>query len=495
MALLEWEFTEGDGNDGQFMPTGKVIEFLRQHLAKGEVDAAVALYESCVEGVGDQLWNEFVNASTPTKKSIANLFYRARDYKRAAEACSQLEEWGAAARAYAAAYEFPKAAECYTKANDSVRAASMYEKAGQARKAAEIYYAAGKLKESADALEKAGDLVGAGQLAIRMEDHSRAAHLLAQVPQNDPRFVQATGLLSEVLVKLNRRDLATQRLAAAVPPGSIVSDKMTAELAYRLGRLMWEAGQNDQARRAFELVNAWDPKYKDVTAALASLKGGATIAEEETDPFRPTSATVPMRPLPKREIPPPKVTDPFAALDGNPFAPKAGSITAATTLPRGAPPRAAETVRIAYTQRMEGYDALKALPIFEDLSLDEMKAFYNICESAFYPKGEVIIEQGHKGEGLLIIVEGTCVVTKIEQGGKETQLATIGHGKYVGDMSLIDDVPTSARVRAQDNVKALLIKKDRFEQFLFANDRIAVRVYRTFVKTLSERLRQQNARA
>jgi tetratricopeptide (TPR) repeat protein len=268
----------------------------------------------------------------------------------------------------------------------------MYEKAGQARKAAEIYYAAGKLKESADALEKAGDLVGAGQLAIRMEDHSRAAHLLAQVPQNDPRFVQATGLLSEVLVKLNRRDLATQRLAAAVPPGSIVSDKMTAELAYRLGRLMWEAGQNDQARRAFELVNAWDPKYKDVTAALASLKGGATIAEEETDPFRPTSATGPMRPLPKREIPPPKVTDPFAALDGNPFAPKAGSITAATTLPRGAPPRAAETVRIAYTQRMEGYDALKALPIFEDLSLDEMKAFYNICESAFY-RGNVRRDQ------------------------------------------------------------------------------------------------------
>jgi tetratricopeptide (TPR) repeat protein len=490
MALMEWEYTEGDGNDGQFMPTGKVIEFLRSHLAKGEVDAAVELYESCVEGVGDQLWSEFVNASTPTKKSIANLFYRARDYQRAAEACRQLGEWNAAGRAYAAAYEFEKAAECYTKANDSVRAAGMYEKAGQARKAAELYYAAGKLKDSAAALEKAGDVLGAGQLAMRLEDHARAAHLLAQVQPNDPRFIQATGLLSEVLVKLNRRDLAVQRLAAAMPPGTPVVDKMTAELAYRLGRLMWEAGQLDQARRAFELVASWDARYKDVSSSLASLGGGAGVAQQVTDPFAPVNVTQPMRAVERKPPPPVNATDPFAALDGNPFAPKPPP-----PKPAVVPPRPATTAKISYTQRMEGYDALKALPIFEELSLDEMKAFYTVSENVFFSKGEVIIEQGHAGEGLFIIRDGSCVVTKIEHGGKETTLATLGPGKYVGEMSLIDEAPTSARVRAQDNVKALLIRKDRFEQLMFANDRIALRVYRTFLKTLTERLRQQNARA
>jgi hypothetical protein len=489
MALMEWEFTEGEGNDGQFMPTGKVIEFVRSHLAKGEIDAAVELYESCVEGIGEKLWAEFVNASTPTKKSIANLFYRARDYQRAAQACSDLGEWSAAARAHAAAYEFDKAAECYTKANDSLRAAGMYEKAGQVRKAAELYYAAGKLPEAAAALEKSGDMLGAGQLALRLEDHARAAHLLAQIHPNDPRFIQATGLLSEALVKLNRRDLAVQRLATALPPGTPVVDKMTGEIAYRLGRLMWEAGQLEQARHAFELVSSWDANYKDVSTCLASLGGGAGIAQQVTNPFSPVNVTQPMRPVAKKPPAPAKTTDPFAALDGNPFAPKPSPPKAIT------PPRPATTAKINYTQRMEGYDALKALPIFEELSLDEMKAFYTVCESIYFPKGELIIEQGHPGEGLIIIREGNCVVTKVEHGGKETKLATLGPGKYVGEMSLIDDAPTSARVRAQDNVKALQIKRDRFEQFMFANDRIALRVYRTFLKTLTERLRQQNARA
>jgi hypothetical protein len=269
----------------------------------------------------------------------------------------------------------------------------------------------------------------------------------------------------------------------------VIVDKMMAELAYRLGRLMWEAGQNDQARRAFELVSSWDAKYKDTASCLAALKGGASMSEEKTDPFRPSSVTVPMRPIAKKDVPPAKTTDPFAALDGNPFAPKPAAP------PVRSAPQPAETVKIGYTQRMEGYDALKALPIFDELSLDEMKAFYNVCESVHYAKGDVIIEQGHPGEGLLIIREGTCVVTKIEHGGKETKLATLGPGKYAGEMSLVDDVPTSARVRAQENVKALLIRKDRFEQFMFSNDRIALRVYRTFVKTLSERLRQQNAKA
>lgn len=499
MALMEWEFTEGDGSDGQFMPTGKVIEFLRTHLARGEIDAAVELYESCVDGVGGQLWDEFVSASTPTKKAIANLFFRARDYPRAAEACQNLGEWSAAGRSYAAAYAFDKAAECYVKAGDKARAAKMYEKSGQHRKAAELYYQSNQLEPATDALEKAGDFMGAGQLAMRTGDQNRAAHLLALVQPNDPRFIQATGLLSEVLVKLNRRDLAAQRLAAVLPPGAAVKDKMTAEIAYRLGRLLWEAGQAEQARSAFELVKAWDPSYKDVTTNLRSLSGGTGVVQQVTNPFIPVSSTIPgapisastsqTQPMPAARVPPAAPTDPFAALDGNPFAPK-NTPTRAAGLPQPA-----ETVRIGYVQRMEGYDALKALPIFDGLSLDEMKAFYTICESVFFEKDEILIEQGHPGEGLIIIREGTCLVSKVEHGGRETTLATLGPGKYVGEMSLIEDAPTSARVRAQDNVKALRIRRARFEQFMFANDRIALRVYRTFVKTLSDRLRQQNARA
>ncbi len=496
---MEWEFTEGDGNDGQFMPTGKVIEFLRQHLAKGEVDAAVELYESCVESVGDQLWGEFENASKPTKKSIANLFFRSRDYSRAARACEMLGEWGAAGRSFAANYDYQKAASCYIKAGDKPRAAKLLEKGGDYRKAAELFYEIKDLDAAAAALEAANDPMGAGQLFARVGDHRRAAHLLTRVPSNHPRYIHAVGLLSESLVKLGRKDLAMQRLGAVLPPGSKVNDKLTAEIGYRLGRLLWEAGELAQARRALELVAAWDPRYRDVERLLPSLSTGVTAPSVPSDMLKTASMRAPQAPrtvpsapavapsVPARPAAPPPAsqTDPFAALDSNPFAPKA---------PVASPPPA-QTVPVGYVQRMEGYEVFKGLPIFDELSLDEMKAFFNICEQVFFTKGDILIEQGHPGVGLIIIREGTCQVTKIENGGREVPLATLPAGKYVGEMSLFDDVPTSARVKAMDNVKALRIRKARFEQFLFSHDRIALRIYRTFVRTLSERIRAQNAKA
>ncbi len=488
MALMEWEFDESGASGGQFMATGKVIEQLRRHLAKNEVDDAVKLYESCVqETVGKQLWSEFTSASVQMKKNIANLFYRSRDYARAATACEALEEWGAAARAYAASDAWEKAAACHARAGDDKKAASMFAKAGDHRKAAEILYKAKDYSAAADALAKSGDPVGAGQLFMRAGDDEGAARALSQVPSNHPQFVQAVGLLSEVLVKLNRRDLAAQRLAMALPRGQAIQSKMMAEIAYRLGRLMWEQGQVDHARHAFELVLAFDRNYKDTARLYASMETNATapVAPANSGAFRAVKGTP--DPVRKGAIPPAGSTDPFAALDGNPFAPRPDA-------PR-APVAPAETVPVGYVQRMEGYDALKQLPIFDALTLDEMKALYGISDQVQFADGEILIEQGHPGQGLFIVRDGSIRVCKVEAGGKESVLATLPAGKYVGEMSLMDDAPTSARVVAVGQVKALRIRKERLEQLMFEHDRIALRIYRTFVRTLSERLRSQNARS
>src|SRR5205823_2651409 len=161
-------------------------------------------------------------------------------------------------RSYEAAYDLPRAAQCYIKANNKSKAAAVYEKSGDYRKAAELYYEDGDMDASAAALERSGDVIGAAQLFIQRNDHRKAGQLLAQVQPNDPRFLHAVSLLSEVFVRLERRDLAIQRLAAAVPRGAPIRDQFTAELAYRLGKLLWEGGQNDQARQAFELVRAFN---------------------------------------------------------------------------------------------------------------------------------------------------------------------------------------------------------------------------------------------
>ena len=163
---MEWEFAEDAAGGGSFVATGKVVNFLRTHLARGEMDEALALYESCAQDVGDQLTAEFVTSSTKLQKAMANLFFRARDYKRAATACEKLGEWAAAARSYEASFAYEQAASCYVRANQHDKAAAVFRKAGNCQEAARLYRNSGNLQGAAEATAKDGDPLGAARLLI-----------------------------------------------------------------------------------------------------------------------------------------------------------------------------------------------------------------------------------------------------------------------------------------------------------------------------------------
>ncbi len=471
---MEYEFSDNEG--GQFFASGKVVAFLRSYLAKGEIDQAVALYESCVENVGDALFAEFKSASKVVQKGMANLFFRARDYRRAAAACEIIGEWVAAARAHEAALQWGKAAECHLRTGAKDRAAAMLQKAGDHRRAAELYFEAGDLASAAGVLAGAGDYLGAARLSLRAGDKKRAAQELAQVPPTDPNYPHALAELSDLLVDMGRRDLAIQRLLAAAPRDRRVRDAGQGELAYRLGVILAAAGRPAEAAAAFDMVKAWNPQFKDVAQRIASLPADQAVTVAPTHsriPPATTGRTVPGTPaVPTAPQSVGGGADPFAALEGN-------------TEP---------SLSTGYVTRMQGYELLKTLPIFEDLSLDEMKDFYNLCEQVTFEPGEVVIEQGRSGQALVIVRQGSLDVVSVEPSGQEKPLARLPAGKYVGEMSLIDESPTSARVKAAERVTAFRIRKDAFRAYLYTHDLVAMRVYRSFTRTLAERLRETNAR-
>ena len=454
-GMMEFEFSENDG--GQFRGTGKVVHFITGHLGRGEIDLAVGLYESSVGNIGDTLLAEFKASSKQVQKNMANLFYRARDYRRAAVACEAMGELGPAAKAYEAAMAWDKAAE--------------------------IYFDAGDFPQASAALEAAGDLVAAAKLSMRAGDQRRAAQQLMNVPATDGSFLEAQADLADLLVDMGRRDVAIQRLVAALPRERKIRDASGAEVAYKLGVLLTAAGRVPEAQAALQMVRAFNPSFKDTEARLAGLEGAppgpapVPMADRTKPPIRPAptppaAASVPIPPAATggAVVAPMRSMDPFAALD-----------------------QSAAVTESAEVARLQGYDLLKTLPIFEDLSIDEMRDFYKLCEPIALAAGEVLIEQGRPGQALYIIREGSIAVVSVE-GKIEKPIATLPAGTFVGEMSLIDEAPTSARVKAAEPVKAFRIRKDSFRSYLYTHDLVAMRVYRSFTRTLAERLREANAK-
>jgi extracellular factor (EF) 3-hydroxypalmitic acid methyl ester biosynthesis protein len=71
-------------------------------------------------------------------------------------------------------------------------------------------------------------------------------------------------------------------------------------------------------------------------------------------------------------------------------------------------------------------------------------------------------------------------------------LGRLEEGGLFGEMSLVDDLLTSAQVVADTEVELVVLPRRPFEDLLAADAALAVKVYRAFCRTLTERLRHAN---
>ena len=103
------------------------------------------------------------------------------------------------------------------------------------------------------------------------------------------------------------------------------------------------------------------------------------------------------------------------------------------------------------------------------------------------PAGGVIIHQGQPVEELYLILDGMFSVTDELGGGHE--LARLGSGEIVGEMSFVDANPPSATVTAVESSYVLAVPRHLLQQRLDRDANFAARFYRALAVFLSDRLR------
>ena len=97
--------------------------------------------------------------------------------------------------------------------------------------------------------------------------------------------------------------------------------------------------------------------------------------------------------------------------------------------------------------------------------------------------GEVLFNEGDRGEIMYLIREGKIKITK-GKGDEEKTLAVLKEGDFFGEMAIIDGSPRSAGAVAVTPVSLLVIDKESFKEKLSANPLIEY-----VLETLTRRLR------
>ena len=129
-------------------------------------------------------------------------------------------------------------------------------------------------------------------------------------------------------------------------------------------------------------------------------------------------------------------------------------------------------------------ELIRRVPLFSMLTALQAESVADAVVKNRFKRGEDIVEQGKKSNALFIILTGRARVITTDQRGREVILATMQPGDYIGEMSLIDNEPHSATVRAEVQTDALVLGRPEFARCLPENSSMAYAVMRGLVQRL-----------
>jgi len=88
-------------------------------------------------------------------------------------------------------------------------------------------------------------------------------------------------------------------------------------------------------------------------------------------------------------------------------------------------------------------EALQRVPLFADLSKDEVEQIARLFKERRFSEGETVVQEGSGGAAFYVIDSGEA---KLSVAGKET--ATLKPGDYFGEIALIDEGTRTATITA-----------------------------------------------
>ncbi len=135
---------------------------------------------------------------------------------------------------------------------------------------------------------------------------------------------------------------------------------------------------------------------------------------------------------------------------------------------------------------MERILLLKEVPLFHDLSSDDLGRIADIASERWFPDGEPLCREGENGDELFIVASGRVRVTK-ETDKRERLLATRGVGEFIGEMAIIESIPRFATVRADGEARTLVIGSNAFRAILRDRPEVSLAVMRALSRRLRER--------
>lgn len=134
---------------------------------------------------------------------------------------------------------------------------------------------------------------------------------------------------------------------------------------------------------------------------------------------------------------------------------------------------------------------LREIKLLQPLKDSELSQVLQLGRMSHFEAHSNIVIEGELSWGLYLIMDGIVGIFKTNKlTGENYDIGQLRKGNFFGEMSLIDNNPRSATVKALTACDLLYISKEAFQALLNHSPATKVRFFESCVKHLVTRLRE-----
>lgn len=152
---------------------------------------------------------------------------------------------------------------------------------------------------------------------------------------------------------------------------------------------------------------------------------------------------------------------------------------------------------------MNEFEKFKNIDILADISEEQVKILFDYCKRQVYEKGEAIMEEGEERYSMFFFIDGEVVISNVitmkvsnQMGYSEVEKSLVRcraeNVSLLGEMSVFEELPRSATVKAFEPCIFYEIEKKDFEEFVHKYPEIGVRILTNIATVLCTRVRRGN---
>jgi CRP/FNR family cyclic AMP-dependent transcriptional regulator len=135
-------------------------------------------------------------------------------------------------------------------------------------------------------------------------------------------------------------------------------------------------------------------------------------------------------------------------------------------------------------------DIMDYIHVFEGFEQAEIEILARYLRCYRVPAGIEIIAEGELGDFMLLLIDGTMEIAKMDHRGLPVHIGDANPGKTLGEMSVIDGEPRFASCVTTTETVVAVLGRDELMRLIAERPQLGVKLLMRMAVLLNQRLRQ-----